>query len=132
MIAHHKQNSTLTTDRPEPSNISLFIQFSSMCTLLCRSTGLLYLSSHLTCGLFPQLVVTQYKYMQKLILMTNWTVPFKRRLQKYPRVGPLVITIRITRNSQRLEKCIQCVLLLYNGDFHIFFFLADYLLQTWS
>ena len=37
----------------------------------------------------------------------------------------------LTSNNQRLEKCVQFVLLPYNWDLHIFFcFLADQLLQT--
>ena len=35
----------------------------------------------------------------------------------------------VTSNNQRLEKCVRCVLLLYNWDLHVS--LGDDVLQTW-
>ena len=35
-----------------------------------------------------------------------------------------------TSSNQRSEKCVRCVLLLYNGNLRVF--LADHLLQAWS
>ena len=39
----------------------------------------------------------------------------------------------LTSNNQRLEKCVGCVLSLYNLDLRVsLFFLVDHLLQAWS
>ena len=47
-----------------------------------------------------------------------------------PRVLTGWLTIPYSSNNQRLEKCVRCVLLLYNWYLRVF--LADHLLQTWS
>ena len=44
--------------------------------------------------------------------------------------GKRTCAIGKTSNNQRLEKCVRCVLLLFNWDLRVF--LADHLLQTWS
>ena len=39
---------------------------------------------------------------------------------------------KVNNFSTRLEKCVWCVLVLYNWDLHVFFFWADIIMTSYS